>query len=127
MTDSNWLKTLSSIAHKIAIEKGFTDATPGEDFALIHSEVSEALEAYREGMGLNDHLYENIATGEIATGRTTPSPLQWKPVGVPSELADVLIRVFHFAGKHNIDLDQAVAEKLAYNSTRPHKHGGKKL
>jgi hypothetical protein len=39
----------------------------------------------------------------------------------------VLVRVFHFSGKHNVPLAQAVLEKMAYNATRGHKHGGKAL
>jgi NTP pyrophosphatase (non-canonical NTP hydrolase) len=34
------------------------------------------------------------------------------------ELADVLIRLFDYAGAYNLDLDGAVAEKRAYNATR---------
>lgn len=48
-----------------------------------------------------------------------------KPVGLPSELADILIRVFDFAAQQRIDLDAAVVEKMEYNATRPHRHGGK--
>jgi hypothetical protein len=42
-------------------------------------------------------------------------------------MADVVIRVLHFCGKHGIDLDRVVREKMAYNVSRPYKHGGKKL
>lgn len=65
--------------------------------ALIHSEVSEALEAFRK----QDR--ENFA----------------------EELADVVIRVLDCAGGLGIDLDAAVLEKLAKNRTRGHRHGGK--
>ena len=77
-----------------------------EKLCLIHSEVSEALEDYRDGNLQAD--YEGS-----------------KPVGFPSEMADILIRVFDLAGALGIDLDKAVAEKMAYNRTRPHRHGGK--
>jgi NTP pyrophosphatase (non-canonical NTP hydrolase) len=42
-------------------------------------------------------------------------------------LADVIIRILHFSGKHGIDIEQAVREKMLYNESRPMKHGGKKL
>lgn len=67
--------------------------------ALIHSEVSEALEGFRK----NDR--ENFA----------------------EELADVLIRVLDCAGGLGIDLDREVQAKLAKNRTRGHKHGGKRV
>ena len=40
-----------------------------------------------------------------------------------AELADVLIRIFHYCGKRGINLGNAVAVKHAYNISRPHKHG----
>lgn len=92
-------------------EHGF-DATPAEDIALMHSELSEALEDIRDKKW-------GLAFGD------PEKPL--KPTGVASELADVLIRVLAFAGKHNIDLADAVVRKILYNETRPFRHGGKIL
>lgn len=65
--------------------------------ALIHSEASEALEAFRH----RDR--ENFA----------------------EELADILIRVLDCAGGLGINLDDEVRKKLATNRTRGFKHGGK--
>lgn len=47
--------------------------------------------------------------------------------GVPSELADIVIRVLDLAEYYGIDMGEAIAQKHAYNLTRPYKHGGKKL
>lgn len=69
----------------------------GTVLALIHSEVSEALEAVRKG----DR--ENFA----------------------EELADVLIRVLDCAGGLGIDLDAEVRAKLEKNRLRGYRHGGK--
>lgn len=84
-------------------------ATVGESLCLIHSEISEALEAYRE-RGLSGWVRED---GKIE--------------GVPSELADVLIRIGHFCHFHGIDLAAAVVSKMEYNRRRPRRHGGKRL
>lgn len=48
-----------------------------------------------------------------------------KPVGLPSELADIIIRVLDFAAQQRIDIDLAVVEKMEYNASREHRHGGK--
>lgn len=84
-------------------------ATIPEKLALIHSEVSEALEAYRGGF-----------LGCIVDADSL------KPEGFASELADVLIRCGDLAGALGIDLEAAVKQKMAYNATRPHRHGGKR-
>ena len=130
------LNELRNQALRIATEHGFKDATVGEDMALIHSEVSEALEAYREGSEVNAVWYEHKAfggdTGTLKTDKKETKSLNGdvilnKPCGIPSEMADVIIRVLHFCGKHEIDIGKAVVEKMAFNESRPIKHGGKKL
>jgi NTP pyrophosphatase (non-canonical NTP hydrolase) len=67
--------------------------------ALIHSEVSEALEAFRVGDKAN----------------------------FAEELADVVIRVLDCANGLEIDLGTAVLDKMAKNRQRAYRHGGKKL
>ncbi len=102
-----------------AIEEAFQNAQAkgwhdkprsfGEIAALLHSEVSEAFEAHRDGHGVR----------EIFTGA------DGKPEGIPVELADVLIRIFDFCGDAGIDLEKALRVKMDYNATRPYRHGGK--
>ena len=48
-----------------------------------------------------------------------------KPEGVPSELADIVIRVMDIAEFYGIDLAQAILDKMEYNNARPYKHGRK--
>jgi len=85
--------------HLLAVEKGWWDKHRElpELLCLVHAEVSECLEAYREN---------NAA-------------------GVAEELADIIIRVFDIAAAANIDLEKAIKEKHDYNKTRPYRHGGK--
>lgn len=83
-------------AHKNAKEKGFWDSPRefGTMIALIHSELSEALEADRRGEG---HVAE--------------------------ELADVFIRLGDLCGGLEIDIVRAIRNKMEINSLRPKLHG----
>lgn len=105
------LNKFSEAAHTNACRKGWHEKHKpvAEDIALMHSELSEALEEYRNGRA-PDELYFST---------------EGKPEGIPAELADVIIRIFDFCGKHEIDLGEAVAAKMAYNTTRPYRHGNK--
>ena len=93
--------------------KGWRDPAPsfGEFVALCHSELSEALEDYRAGAAVAE-------PGHREDG---------KPIGIPSELADVLIRVFAYSDAHGIPIAEAILEKMEFNETRPNRHGGKVL
>ena len=104
------LNDLADMAYSNAVDKGWwkEERTFGELIALCHSELSEALEEYRNGNDLQTMYF----IGD-------------KPEGIPVELADVLIRIFDICGRNGIDLDEAVATKMMYNSTRPIRHGGK--
>ena len=134
------LNLLATAATRIATEHGFTDATVGEDVALIHSEASELLEDHRTGQDPKWVWYEEKVQvfdpdGALLRSKVAvafPEPLDAdgklrKPCGIPSEAADIVIRVMHFCGKHGIDLGKAVREKMAYNASRPFKHGNKAL
>ena len=46
---------------------------------------------------------------------------------MPIEIADVIIRALNFCGRHGIDIKKAIDEKMAYNKSRPFRHGGKVL
>jgi NTP pyrophosphatase (non-canonical NTP hydrolase) len=86
-------------AYQTATCKGWHDEPreTGTLLALVHSEVSEALEADRRG---DEDLFSE-------------------------ELADVCIRIFDLCGSRNIDLEGAIIAKMEKNKSRPYKHGGK--
>lgn len=103
--------TINEIAkdiHANAVEHGWWDdeRTFGEIIALCHSELSEALEAYRKR-----------------------EPLIWlndgKPDGIAVEMIDCIIRILDYLAKEDLDIEYILAVKHAYNQTRPYKHGGK--
>lgn len=93
------INKLCSKAYETAKQKGWHDEPreTGTLLALIHSEVSEALEADRKGD--NDNFAE--------------------------ELADVCIRIFDLCGSKGIDLENAILQKMERNKSRSYKHGGK--
>lgn len=87
-------------AYQTAKSKGWHDRPRKivEALALIHCEVSEAIEADRRREGK-----ERVA----------------------EELADVIIRVFDLCGEYGLDLETAIMKKMEYNKTRSYMHGGK--
>lgn len=91
--------------------------------ALIATEVAEAIEELRSGRRVGETYYVfDDGEGDAPTG-FNPDGSPRKPEGVPSELADIVIRSFDFADEAGIDLAAMIFEKLAYNETRPFKHG----
>lgn len=170
------LNALAEEAHSISVTSGWwsefgapgngvasnTDASFLESLALIHSEVSEALERFRHGEHPADPAYsyhfdtrvpppfEIRGEGNLLEYRTpgragiaeqldregwlplTPEValaygLTVKPEGIPSELADIIIRVLDTCGAWGVDIDTAVRTKLEFNRSRPYRHGGKAL
>lgn len=94
------INKLCKQAYETAKSKGWhdEDIAVGIFLALIHSEVSEAVEADRKGD--DDNFVE--------------------------ELADICIRTFDLCGLMGIDLESAILKKMEYNKSRPHRHGNKR-
>ena len=98
--DAGWwtdLDTLQSLAEECRIRTRFGKALVAEKLALIHSEISEAMEGARKNL-MDDKLPHR------------------KMIEV--ELADALIRILDLAGALQLDLAGAVQEKMAYNAVR---------
>lgn len=104
------LNALGEEILKINRANGFGEMTP-EDWddakwmvpgvlALIHSEVSEALEEYRK---------------------------EHRKLEFTEELADILIRTLDCAAALELDIEEAVNKKLEKNRNRAYKHGGRRV
>jgi NTP pyrophosphatase (non-canonical NTP hydrolase) len=96
-----------------------------DELMLIVGEVAEAHEEDRKGKGPGQRYYSHL--GVARTSAHNEEQGLNKPEGIPSEMADILIRVLDFCWRYNIDIDAVVEEKLAYNATRGYRHGGKRI
>lgn len=101
------IQTLCELAYQVAREHGWweKERSFGECIALMHSELSEALEFDRHGNPPSDHIPEFT--------------------GVEEELADCIIRIFDYCGRNNLRLGKAITSKMKFNDSRPYKHGKK--
>jgi len=107
---NEFTKNVNEVAeyiHQIAIEKGWweNDRSDGELIALMHSELSEALEALREG----NKQSEKIPLFSC----------------VEEEFADCVIRILDACEKRKWNVSGAILAKIQYNRKRSYKHGNK--
>ena len=102
-------KQVQQIVHENARQKGWwKDDNTSEDgvrIALMHSELSEALEAMRNG----NPYSKKIPNFEHVT----------------EEMADVVIRIMDYCERRELCLAEAIIAKHHHNIGRPFKHGGK--
>ena len=106
-------KTINSFAkevHENSVNHGWWEEERNlpEIIALCHSELSEALEAYRNKEAM---VWMNDG----------------KPDGIAVEMCDCIIRILDYLAKEGVDVDLVLRAKHAYNLTRPYKHGGKRI
>lgn len=152
ITHSAAINEMRDVIHDWAKKKGWCpDRNKGELIALMHSELSEALEAIRfktcPPCPKCARHYSNIISsskyhGEGSTwecqhedcGYSFNGPDKAPPMmddkipnytGEAAELADCVIRILDYCGAFGIDLGATIAAKHEYNITRPHRHGNK--
>ena len=96
--------------HDLAKSKGWWDEPRSfaESVVLIHAELSEAIESWRDG-----------EEGFYFKGD--------KPDGWAVELADACIRIFDLLGREGYDTEDLLLAKHKFNATRPYRHGGKRI
>ena len=121
MTNSVFASAVNDVAqlcHEVSMNHGFwirnlmtgkSEGNFAEKIALIHSELSEALEKHRKtlSMGLSEQPDEHCP----------------EHTGIAIELADVVIRVFDLAHALGYQIGEAIEAKIKFNMDRPHRHG----
>jgi len=120
------LTKLSQQIHAGNVERGFYEhpATFPDRCMLIVSEIAEAVEAHREGRTTSKGYVDQ--TKRMAELNMEMFPIYFREHvkdTVEDEIADAIIRLLDLSGYLNIDIDAHVTAKLAYNATRPIRHG----
>lgn len=113
------------LSTEMAAAKGFSESPVNIDQKLLLAvgELIEAQEELRAGHSVQ-RVYYTGGNGAHVVDPENPVPASvGKPEGFGIELADAVIRIAHLAGACGLDLEGLIATKLAYNATRPHKHG----
>lgn len=132
MTINDWTKEI----HENAVDHGWWEEERSlpEIVALCHSELSEALEEYRDGnpdvwygchQGRNGGICLAEECQHCDCGQCVIGCSNDKPEGIAVEMADCIIRILDYAGHMGWDMEAIIRQKHEYNKTRPYRHGGK--
>lgn len=130
------INELAKEAHENAVAHGWWEKPPTlpEALCLIHAELSEALEEYREGnpliygtcaLAAEDCKFSGVCdrVGRPGEGERIDGPC--KPEGIAVELADVILRTLDLMAALGVDVDAVVMAKHKYNLGREYRHGDK--
>ena len=121
------INELAKKVHENAKSKGFFDSEKniGEMLCLIHSEVSEALEADRNDVYCSlDGSQMNVLLGWVMDSDFSENYKLVKGT-FEEEMADIIIRVLDLCAFKRIDIERHIRAKMRVNSLREKKHGKK--
>lgn len=114
-------------AHQNSKDKGFWDGPENDNIptklCLMHSEISEWLEAFRKG----SPLCEKPIEVESPSPRMIDGALTNRITSEEEEAADLFIRLLDLCGRLGIDLGRVTLAKMEYNAGREKMHGGKRV
>ena len=122
------LNDLCKDIHCWAQEKGFWDYDANIDKhlifaqknALMHSEISESLEADRKNKYANLEKFNNDIANNVIVNDSFKTNIKDT---LEDELADAIIRILDWCGYMNIDIETHIKEKMKFNNIRERKHG----
>ena len=130
------INELAKEVHENAVAHGWWEKPPTlpEALCLIHAELSEALEEYREGnpliygtcaLAAEDCKFSGVCdrVGRPGEGEGIDGPC--KPEGIAVELADVILRTLDLMAALGVGVDAVVMAKHKYNLGREYRHGDK--
>lgn len=119
------MNQLAQEIHANAKAKGFFEKPKniGEMLCLIHSEVSEALEADRNNMYCTASMLG--VNGYTSDANFIASYKENVKGSFEEEMADIIIRVLDLCAFKNIDIEQHIKAKMRYNANREKYHGKK--
>ena len=108
---------LQELLYNTALDNGWFDTDTkdpnwiGTQIALMHSELSEALDVFRKLKDIKeiDEVFEGLV----------------EPKGFFVEMADACMRIMVLAERFNVDLERIIILKNSINKLRGYKHGGR--
>lgn len=141
-SNSGSISEISKAVHQNAKDKGFwndidehlesvedrdipflMESFIAQKLSLIHSEISECLEARRKGLNIGEGSLGQFGYNQSLGLDFSTAFEQFIKNTDADELADAVIRIFDLAEWLGIDIEWHIRRKHEYNKTRPHKHG----